>query len=85
MINPFSVMIVFCFIIIIFSISVTGESPGRIKPLRPQINNPDSLGARITGLEPNHDYRFYVWARTNTGRGEGAHTDVTTKDGDRKL
>ncbi|XP_052277311.1 neuroglian-like isoform X2 [Dreissena polymorpha] len=61
---------------------ITGESPGRIKPLRPQINNPDSLGARITGLEPNHDYRFYVWARTNTGRGEGAHTDVTTKDGD---
>ena len=55
-----------------------------IKAIPPQIDNPDTLGARISRLSPNHEYRFYVWARTAAGRGESVHHDVTTKDGDRK-
>lgn len=58
---------------------------GVIKALRPQIDNPDTLGARITGLSSNHAYRFYVWARTEAGRGEAVYQNVTTKDGDRKF
>ncbi|WAR26154.1 NRG-like protein [Mya arenaria] len=60
---------------------ITDAKQGPVKALRPQINNPDSLGARITGLESNHDYRFYVWARTQAGRGDPEYTDVTTKEG----
>lgn len=64
--------------------SVNGAERGQIKALGPQIKNPDSLRARITGLSANHNYRFYVWARTNTGRGEPVFLDVRTKDGERK-
>jgi hypothetical protein len=57
---------------------------GPKRQLRPQIDNPDTLGARITGLSSNHDYRFYVYARTKMGRGEESYIDVKTKDGERK-
>ena len=70
--------------VLYFYISVTGGIKGPIKALRPQIENPDTLGARITGLSSNHDYGFYVWARTKTGRGEAVFVDVKTEDGERK-
>lgn len=63
---------------------VNGDEKGPIKALRPQIENPDTLRARITGLSSNHNYRFYVWARTNSGRGEPIYLDVRTKDGERR-
>ena len=63
---------------------VNGEEKGPIKALRPKIENPDTLRARITGLSSNHNYKFYVWARTNTGRGEPVFLEVRTKDGERK-
>lgn len=66
-----------------FNISVNGN--GVIKALRPQIDHPDTLAARITGLSSNHEYRFYVWARTAAGQGESVYQDVKTKDGDRKF
>lgn len=51
-----------------------------MKALKPQITNPSTLGARITGLEPNKEYRFYVWARTKTDRGDPVFIDVRTAD-----
>ena len=63
---------------------VNQEVKGPKRQLRPQIDSPDTLGARITGLSSNHDYRFYVYARTKMGRGEESFIDVTTKDGERK-
>jgi len=65
------------------SISATGNVKGPVKALRPQIDKPNSSGAKIKGLEPNHDYRFFVWARTAAGRGEPMYTDMTTRDGTR--
>ena len=54
---------------------------GKLKGLSPQINNPSTLGARISGLKSDHQYRFYVWARTNAGRGHAAYTDIRTLRG----
>lgn len=68
-----------------FFVSVEDGIKGPIKQLRPQIVNPDTLGARITGLSSNHNYRFYVYARTKTGRGEASFLDVKTKAGQRKI
>ncbi|KAL3853695.1 hypothetical protein ACJMK2_017217, partial [Sinanodonta woodiana] len=60
---------------------VVGSKMGPIKTLKPHITNPDTLGARITGLTANHNYRFYVWARTAQGHGEHSFLDVKTADG----
>ncbi|XP_025107888.1 neuroglian-like [Pomacea canaliculata] len=38
------------------------QDVGKLKGLTPQINNPSTLGARISGLHADHQYRFYVWA-----------------------
>ncbi|XP_045164292.1 neuroglian-like isoform X1 [Mercenaria mercenaria] len=61
---------------------INEEVKGPKRQLRPQIDSPDTLGARITGLSSNHDYRFYVYARTKMGRGEESYIDVKTKDGE---
>lgn len=33
---------------------------------------------RVTGLELRTQYRFHVWARTNTGRGDEMYVDGVT-------
>lgn len=58
---------------------------GPVKSLVPQITNPSVLGARIRGLKANHKYRFLVWGRTQTGRGQAMFTDVRTPDGSSKF
>ncbi|RUS88636.1 hypothetical protein EGW08_003595, partial [Elysia chlorotica] len=63
---------------------VFGLSLGQIRPLMPHINDPSTLGARITGLRPEHRYRFIVWARTRKGRGEANFVDIVTAKGTRK-
>ncbi|GFR93851.1 neural cell adhesion molecule L1 [Elysia marginata] len=60
---------------------VFGVSLGQIRPLMPHINDPTTLGARITGLRPEHRYRFIVWARTRKGRGEANFVDIVTAKG----
>ncbi|XP_033746160.1 neuroglian-like isoform X1 [Pecten maximus] len=60
---------------------VIGDKYGPVKSLKPQITNPSTLGARIRGLQTNHNYRFYVWARTKTGRGSPVFMEVKTADG----
>ncbi|GFO43917.1 neural cell adhesion molecule l1 [Plakobranchus ocellatus] len=60
---------------------VFGMSLGPTKPLLPHINDPSTLGARITGLRPEHRYRFIVWARTRQGSGEPNFVDMTTAKG----
>ena len=64
---------------------VSGLSLGQIRPLLPHINDPSTLGARITGLRPEHRYRFIVWARTRQGRGEANFVDIMTAKGTRKF
>lgn len=79
-----------CFIFhmwILFSsaiISVFGVQLGQVRPLLPHITDPSTLGARITGLQPAHRYRFIVWARTKQGRGEPTFVDVMTAKGQRE-
>lgn len=53
-------------------------SVGPIELLKPQINSPTTLGARITGLKRDHSFRFYVWARTGAGKGPHSVVDVKT-------
>ncbi|KAL5014046.1 hypothetical protein ScPMuIL_008316 [Solemya velum] len=57
---------------------VISTRKGQIKSLEPKITNPSTLGARITSLQPNHDYRFYVWARTEAGMGKPEFIDIRT-------
>ncbi|XP_041347734.1 neuroglian-like [Gigantopelta aegis] len=54
---------------------------GKFTPLSPRINNPSTLGARITGLETNHQYRFHVTARTKSAPGEPQYIDIKTASG----
>ncbi|XP_059147858.1 neuroglian-like [Physella acuta] len=60
---------------------VSGLELGPIRPLMPHINDPLTLGARITGLQSGHRYRFIVWARTKQGRGEPSFNDMITAKG----
>ncbi|XP_076448650.1 neuroglian-like [Babylonia areolata] len=60
---------------------ISGLKVGKLKGLSPQINSPSTLGARISGLKSDHQYRFYVWARTSAGRGHSAYTDIRTLRG----
>ncbi|ESO91343.1 hypothetical protein LOTGIDRAFT_153779 [Lottia gigantea] len=59
----------------------TGKKLGKIRALKTQITNPSKLGARITGLVADKQYRFYVWARTEAGKGESSYLDIKTADG----
>lgn len=59
-------------------IVVEGASVGAVIFLNPKISNPSTLRAQIKGLEPDHSYRFLVWARTQRGRGEPSFIDVET-------
>lgn len=63
---------------------MTNNTLGPVKSLKPQITNPSTLGARITGLDPDHEYRFYVWPRTDSGRGDSMYLDIKTADGKRE-
>jgi hypothetical protein len=58
---------------------VTGDTEGDIRALEPKINNPSHTSARITGLKPSHNYRFFVWARTSAGQGDQKSVQVLTK------
>ncbi|XP_061178933.1 neuroglian-like [Saccostrea echinata] len=58
---------------------LNGDVEGDIRALEPRINNPSHTSARITGLQPNHQYRFFVWARTSSGRGDKRGVQVLTK------
>uniref|UniRef100_A0A0L8G641 Fibronectin type-III domain-containing protein n=1 Tax=Octopus bimaculoides TaxID=37653 RepID=A0A0L8G641_OCTBM len=56
----------------------SNKADGKIELLKPQIDNPTTLGARITGLKRDHNYRFYVWARTKAGKGANSVVNVKT-------
>ena len=58
--------------------SVKSDNNVGIKTLEPQINKPSTLQAKITGLQPDHAYRFFVWARTSAGKGIAESVDVQT-------
>ena len=58
--------------------SVKSDNNVGIKTLEPQINKPSTLQAKITGLQPDHEYRFFVWARTSAGKGMASSVDVKT-------
>ncbi|CAL1545528.1 unnamed protein product [Lymnaea stagnalis] len=60
---------------------VSGLQLGQVRPLLPHINDPSTLGARITGLQSAHRYRFIVWARTKQGRGDPTFIDMMTAKG----
>ncbi|PVD25356.1 hypothetical protein C0Q70_15856 [Pomacea canaliculata] len=64
---------------------VEGTQLGPVRDLKPKIDDPETLQAKITGLEPANNYRFVVWARTSSGRGKMAYVDVQTKRGTSKL
>ena len=59
--------------------SVHGETGGEIRALEPKIYNPSHTSAKITGLQPNNHYRFFVWARTSSGQGDKKTVEVLTK------
>lgn len=59
--------------------AVNGETQGEIRALEPKINNPSHTSARITDLQPNNEYRFFVWARTSSGLGKKQSVKVLTK------
>lgn len=59
--------------------AVNGETQGEIQALEPKINNPSHTSARITDLQPNNEYRFFVWARTSSGLGKKQSVKVLTK------
>lgn len=59
--------------------AVNGETHGEIRALEPKINNPSHTSARITDLQPNNEYRFFVWARTSSGLGKKQSVKVLTK------
>ncbi|BFZ07496.1 hypothetical protein BsWGS_10534 [Bradybaena similaris] len=44
----------------------------------PQIDDPFSTTAMLSGLKPNTKYRVTVWARTAAGRGDGYYIERTT-------
>ncbi|XP_022300352.2 neuroglian-like [Crassostrea virginica] len=58
---------------------VHGETGGEIRALEPKIYNPSHTSAKITGLQPNNHYRFFVWARTSSGQGDKKTVEVLTK------
>ncbi|KAK3101285.1 hypothetical protein FSP39_002402 [Pinctada imbricata] len=55
------------------------EESESVRALEPTIQNPSTLIATIIGLQPDQEYRFFVWARTNAGRGTPVSIDVRTK------
>lgn len=59
--------------------AVNGKTKGEIRSLEPKINNPSHTSARITDLQPNNEYRFFVWARTSSGLGKKQSVTVLTK------
>jgi hypothetical protein len=56
---------------------VDGDRLGPVNSLK-KINKPNTMRVRISSLEVNHRYRFYVWGRTESGRGESAYVNVRT-------
>lgn len=59
---------------------IESSNVGAVIFLHPKISNPSTLRARIKGLYSDHTYRFLVWARTQTGRGEPTYIDVVTSN-----
>ena len=60
-------------------LSVTGLNLGRIQ-YRDDIDGPLARRAQLTGLKPSTDYRIYLTASTDIGRGEAIFMDTTTAD-----
>ena len=60
-----------------FFIVVTGLNLGRIQ-YRDPIDDPEVLRARLTGLQPETDYRVFLYAKTQRGQGEAIFLDSTT-------
>ncbi|GFS23806.1 neural cell adhesion molecule L1-like protein [Elysia marginata] len=44
----------------------------------PQINDPYTTTAYVSGLSPNTKYRIYIYARTEQGRGEAYFIEIVT-------
>ena len=57
--------------------SITGLNLGRLQ-YREEIEDPLLFRARLTGLEPNTDYRIYLVAKTEEGKGEPIFLDAKT-------
>lgn len=74
----------YCVLLSLLSSTVEGTQLGPVRDLKPKIDDPETLQAKITGLEPANNYRFVVWARTSSGRGKMAYVDVQTKRGTSK-
>ncbi|XP_025102636.1 neuroglian-like isoform X2 [Pomacea canaliculata] len=55
---------------------VEGAQLGPVRNLKPKIDDPETLQAKITGLEPANNYRLVVSARTSSGRGKGSPVPV---------
>ncbi|XP_025102639.1 neural cell adhesion molecule L1-like protein isoform X4 [Pomacea canaliculata] len=53
-----------------------GAQLGPVRNLKPKIDDPETLQAKITGLEPANNYRLVVSARTSSGRGKGSPVPV---------
>ena len=63
--------------------SITGLNLGRLQ-YRENINASHPTRARLTGLEPNTDYRIYLTATTIKGKGEAIFLDAQTLAAGRK-
>lgn len=59
-------------------VSVKGLDLGEMKEREPQINDPYTTTAMLSGLLSNHRYRIHIWARTIQGRGEDFFIELTT-------
>ena len=58
-------------------VAVTGLNLGRIQYREP-IDDPDVTRARLTGLQPETDYRVFLYAKTARGKGERIFLDSAT-------
>ncbi len=68
----------------LFCVSVTGLNLGRIQYREP-VSDPKATRARLTGLQPETDYRVFLYARTQRGQGEPIFLDATTSSATSEL
>lgn len=57
---------------------VTGLDLGEMQEREPQINDPYTTTAILSGLLSSTRYRIHIWARTTKGRGEGFFIELNT-------
>lgn len=63
-----------------FMMLVNGLDLGEMQERDPQIDDPYTTNAYLSGLRPNSRYRVYIYARTDAGRGEGYFIEIMTTD-----